>query len=77
MQVQAQVQELREQELPLVAGRQLQWEVLDLAQARGQVQALEARVRALAGLLAQVQAEVQGLARAVARVQVRAKAQGE
>ena len=76
MRVQEQVRELQDQELPLVQEQALardleRVQVVSLEQARGQVLALEARVKALAGLLGQVQAEVQGLALAVARAAVR------
>ena len=70
MQVQEQVQELQDQELPLVVEQEPQ--ALEpqqvqalLAQAQEQLLWLEARVQALAGLLGQVQAEVLGLAQAV------------
>jgi hypothetical protein len=65
-----QVHELQDQELPLVGEQEPQ--ALEphqvqalLAQAEAQMVWLEARVRVLAGLLAQVQVEVQALAQAV------------
>jgi hypothetical protein len=70
VQVQGQVQELQDQELPLVVEQEPQ--ALEpqqvqalLAQAQEQLLWLEARVQALAGLLGQVQVEVLELARAV------------
>ena len=63
-----QVQELKDQELPLEEQELAQAEALVeaqvqalLGQARVQVQSLEAQVLALAGLLVQVQVEVQAL----------------
>ena len=75
MEIEAQVQELQDQELPL---REEQEQVLAealalgqeqaqalLVQAQGRVLALEARVQALAGLLEQVQVEVEDLVEAL------------
>jgi hypothetical protein len=68
MEIEIQVQELEDQELPLEEQELAQAEALVeaqvqalLGQARVQVQSLEAQVLALAGLLVQVQVEVQAL----------------
>jgi hypothetical protein len=68
MEIEIQVQELEDQELPLEDQELAQAEALVeaqvqalLGQARFQVQSLEAQVLALAGLLVQVQVEVQAL----------------
>ena len=65
MQVQEQVRELREQELPLAQELEQAQEQALLAQVRVQVLALQVQVQVLAGSLAQVKVEVQELAQAV------------
>jgi hypothetical protein len=78
VQVQEQVQELQEQELPLLEAQPPQQEVLLqgqealllLAKVREQVIRLEVLLRAQAGVLAQVEAEVLDLALGVGLQQV-------
>jgi hypothetical protein len=81
VQVQAQVQELEEQELPLQEGLPPQQEraqalaqgqevLLQLARVREQVLVLEAQVRALAGVMAQAEEQVLDLALGVGLRQV-------